>query len=63
MRFFEIAPLKRIKPMTPAQGRLYARRQQVEKARKALKHEQDLQRRRREQEQRQREQSRRRQNS
>jgi hypothetical protein len=63
MRFLEFAPLKTVKPMTPAQGRLYACKQQVEKARKALKYEQDLQRRRREQEKRQREQSRRRQSA
>ena len=51
MRFVEFSTLKPIKPMTPAQHRIYAKKQQVDHAKDALKREKDAQKRQKEQEQ------------
>jgi len=45
MRFFEFSTLKPIKPMTPAQHRVYAKKRQVDQAKDALKRERDFQKR------------------
>ena len=50
MRFFEFSTLKPIKPMNPAQHRIYAKKQQIERDKDALKREKDAQKRKREQE-------------
>jgi hypothetical protein len=53
MRFFEFvsSALKPIKPQTPAQYAITARKRQVDQAKDALKREKDAQKRRRELEQ------------
>ena len=48
MRIYEISTLKPIKPMSPAQHRIYAKKRQVDQAREALKREKDAQKRQRE---------------
>lgn len=48
MRIDEISPLKPIKPLSPDQAMIAAKRRQVEVARMALKREQEFQRRRKE---------------
>jgi len=48
MRLNEIKPLKHIKPLTPAQARLYKLKAGVEQSRTALKAERDSQKRKRE---------------
>jgi hypothetical protein len=47
MRLFEFASstLKPIKPMTPAQHRVYSKKRQVDQARDALKREREFQKR------------------
>lgn len=50
MRFYEFAPIKHIKPLNPAQARIYALKQQKQNADKHLKAERDRQKRQREQE-------------
>lgn len=49
MRFYEFAPIKHIKPLTPPQARIYALQQQKQNANKLLKAEKDRQKRQREQ--------------
>lgn len=49
MRFYEFAPKKHIKPLNPAQARIYALQQQKQNADKLLKAEKDRQKRQREQ--------------
>ena len=51
MRIFEIQPIKTIKPLTPAQARINALKQNVENTRKQLQAERERQRRQREAEQ------------
>jgi len=51
MRFFEFASIKPIKPQTPAQYRITARKRQIDQAKDALKREKDAQKRRRDLEQ------------
>ena len=53
MRFYEFAPstLKHIKPMNPAQHRIYSMKRNVDQAKDALKREKETQQRRRELEQ------------
>ena len=48
MRIFEIQPIKAIKPLTPAQARIKALKQNVENGRKQLQAERERQRRQRE---------------
>ena len=43
MRFYEFAPIKHIKPLTPPQARIYGLKQQKDKSKNALKAEQDMQ--------------------
>ena len=44
MRFYEFSVIKPKKPLTPAQARIAALKQQVDAARQSLKRERDLQR-------------------
>jgi hypothetical protein len=48
MRIFEIQPIKTIKPLSPAQARIKALKQNVENGRKQLQAERERQRRQRE---------------
>jgi hypothetical protein len=51
MRFFEFGSIKPIKPLTPSQARIAAKKRQIDMAKTALKAEQDLQKRQKETEQ------------
>lgn len=48
MRFYEFSTLKPIKPMTPAQYAIAAKKRQVDQAKEALRREKDAQKRHRE---------------
>lgn len=50
MRFYEFSTLKPIKPLTPAQYAIAARKRQVDHAKDALKREKDAQKRKQEHE-------------
>ena len=43
MRFYEFAPIKHIKPLSPPQARIHKMQATVKKAKADLKHERDLQ--------------------
>ncbi|WP_082697502.1 hypothetical protein [Novosphingobium fuchskuhlense] len=50
MRFYEFSTLKPIKPLSPAQYAIAAKKRQVDQAKVAFKREKDAQKRKREQE-------------
>jgi hypothetical protein len=51
MRFFEFKPIKHIKPLTPPQARIHNIKANIERNKRALKAEKDLQQRQAEAEQ------------